>query len=83
MSQYNKEELSLVIQVLLPLCLVAAFGFILSFITGEFPWITLLGASVGLAVILLSWLGKKSFIFSVALIMAAAVCTPVFHWSTF
>ena len=83
MSQYNKEELSLIIQVLLPLSLVAALGFILSFSSGEYPWLTLLGVPVGLSIIILTWVGPRSSVFVVSLLMAAAVCTPVFGSSIF
>ena len=63
MSQYNKEELNLVIQALVPLSLVAGLAIFLISNSGGFPWFTLLGTSIGLSIIILSWLGRKSLYF--------------------
>ena len=81
MSQYNKEELNLIIQALVPLCLVAGLAIFLISNSGGFPWFTLLGTSIGLSIIILSWVGRKSSIFAASLLIGAVVFTPLYNWS--
>ena len=81
MSQYNKEELNLMIQALAPLCLVAGLAIFLITNSGGFPWFTLLGISIGLSIIILSWVGRKSSVFAASLLMGAAIFTPLYNWS--
>ena len=81
MSQYNKEELNLVIQAFVPLIIIAGLAIFLISNSGGFPWFTLLGTSIGLSIIILSWLGKKSSIFAASLLIGALVFTPLYNWS--
>ena len=81
MSQYSKEELNFMIQALIPLCLVAGLTIFLIYNSGGFPWFTLLGTSIGLSIIILSWIGRKSSIFAASLLMGAVVFTPLYNWS--
>lgn len=81
-SQYNKEELNLVIQAFVPLILVAGLAIFLISNSGGFPLFTLLGVSIGLSIIILSWLGKKASVFAASLLITAVVYTPLYNWST-
>ena len=63
MSQYNKEELNLVIQAVIPLFIVAGLVIFLISSSGGFAWFMLLGVSFGLSIIILTWIGKKSSYF--------------------
>ena len=64
MFQYSKEELNFIIQALVPLCIIAGLATFLISTSGGFPWFTLLGTSIGLSIIILSWVGRKSSIFA-------------------
>jgi hypothetical protein len=81
-SQYNKEELNLIIQAVIPLFFVAGLAIFLIYNSGGFPWFTLLGTSIGLSIIILSWIGKKSSAFAASLLIGAAAFTPLYSWST-
>lgn len=81
-SQYNKEELNLMIQAFVPLILIGGLAIVLISSSGGFPWFTLLGTSIGLSIIILSWLGKKSSVFAACLLVGAVVFTPLYNWST-
>ena len=82
MSQYNKEELNMIIQALVPLGIIGGLATFLISTSGGFPWFTLLGTAIGLAIILLSWVGRKSSMFAASLVIVAAVFTPLCNWST-
>ncbi|MCG7346175.1 hypothetical protein MHZ92_18865 [Sporosarcina sp. ACRSL] len=81
MSQYSKEELSLLFQALFPVCLIGGLAIFLISTSGGFPWYTLLGTAIGLSIIILSWVGRKSSIFAVSLLAVAAVFTPLYNFS--
>lgn len=81
-SQYSKEELDFIIQALVPLAIIGGLATFLITSSGGFPWYTLLGTSIGLSIIILSWVGRKYSIFAASLIMAAAIFTPLYNWST-
>ena len=83
MSQYNKEELNLMIQTLVPFGIVSVLAIFLISNSGGFPWFTLLGTSIGLSIIILSWVGKKSIIIAASLLMGALLFTPFYNWSNF
>ena len=82
MSQYSKEELNLVFQALVPLSIIGGLATFLISNSGGFPWFTLLGTSIGLSIIILSWVGRKSSIFAASLLLGAVVLTPLYNWST-
>ena len=77
MSQYNKEELNLVIQAVIPLFIVAGLVVFLISSSVGFAWFTLLGVSIGLSIIILTWIGKKSGFFVASLLLMALVYTPL------
>ena len=83
MSQYSKEELNVVIQTLIPFSIIAGFAIFLISNTGGFPWFTLLGTSIGLSIIILSLIGRKSIIVIASLLMGALIFTSFYNWSNF
>lgn len=83
MSQYSKEELSVVIQTLVPFSIIALLAIFLISNSGGFPWFVLLGTSIGLSIIILSWVGKKSIIIAASLLMGALIFTSFYNWSNF
>lgn len=80
MSQYNIEELKLLNEVFFALFLVGDFTLFLHFHDSVFPWFALLGAGIGLSVIVLCWTGKKHTYFIASLLVATAVFSIVYNW---
>ena len=78
-SQYNKEELSLVIQALFPLGLIGGLAIFLNTNFGGFPWYMLLGAAIGLSIIILTLVGKKASVVVASLLVGAAILTPIYN----
>lgn len=81
MSQYNKEELNLVIQALVPLGIIGGLAIFLIASNGGFSWFTLLGTSIGLAIIILTWVGRKASVFVASLLIGAVILTPLYNSS--
>lgn len=82
MSQYNLEELKILNQVLFALFIVADFALFLYFTSNTFPWFALLGAGIGLAIIVLCWTGTKHMYFIASLLVSSAVFSLVYNWTT-
>lgn len=80
MTQYNLEELKLLNQVFFALFLVADFALILHFNNSEFPWFALLGAGIGLFIIVLCWTGKKFTYFLGSLLVCTALYSIFYNW---
>lgn len=80
MTQYNREELQILNQVFLALFLVADFALSLFFFQNTFPWFSLLGAGVGLAIIVLCWTGKKYTYFIASLLVCTLLFSLVYNW---
>lgn len=80
MTQYNLEELKLLNQVFFALFIVADFALFLFFYSNEFPWFSLLGAGIGLFIIVLCWTGKKYTYFLASLLVFTAVFSIVYNW---
>ncbi|MEI4771449.1 hypothetical protein WAX74_17620 [Psychrobacillus sp. FJAT-51614] len=80
MTQYNREELSLLNQVFFALFIVADFALFLYFHQSEYPWFSLLGAGIGLFIIVLCWSGKKYTYFLASLLVCTALFSLVYNW---
>ncbi|TQR16440.1 hypothetical protein [Psychrobacillus soli] len=82
MSQYNLEELKMLNQVLFALFIAADFALFLFFQHNAytFPWFALLGAGIGLAIIVLCWTGKKHTYFIATLLVSTAVFSVIYNW---
>lgn len=80
MTDYNREELSNIIQVLAGIFLI--FGTatsILSFI-GSVPGFALLGTAVGLAIIVGCWVGERHVHFMSSMILTSFVLAIYFNF---
>ncbi|MFJ8063565.1 hypothetical protein ACIQYS_02910 [Psychrobacillus sp. NPDC096426] len=82
MSQYNLEELKMLNQVFFALFIVADFALFLFFQNNTFPWFALLGAGIGLAIIVLCWTEKKYTYFISTLLVCTAVFSVIYNWQT-
>jgi len=69
-------------QAFLGLFLAADFAFFLWIYHSAVPWFSLLGAAVGLSVIVLCWAGKKYTAFVITLLVCAVVHTITYNWSS-
>lgn len=81
MSQYSINELKIINQVMFGLFIAADFAFFLHLTNSSFPWFSLLGAGIGLAIIVLCWSGKKFSFFVSSLLTSTVVFTIAFSWS--
>lgn len=82
MTQYNLDELKLLNQFLFALFLVADFALFLHFGNTVFPWFALIGAAIGLSVIVACWTGKKYTFFIAALLVSTTLFSIVYNWQT-
>lgn len=80
MTQYNLEELKLLNQFLFALFIVADFALFLHFTNNIFPWFALIGAAIGLSIIVGCWTGKKYILFIVALLVSTTIFSIVYNW---
>lgn len=83
MTQYNKEELKMMGQLLLGIFLVGGFSSYLFLHISPFPWFALIGASLGLILIISCWTTAKYWFFSLTLLLTTFVFTIVYNWSSF
>ncbi|MET0959786.1 MAG: hypothetical protein ABWX58_05625 [Psychrobacillus psychrotolerans] len=80
MTQYNLEELKLLNQVIFALFIVADLALGLFYYNNEFPWFALIGSSIGLAIIVLCWTGKKYIYFIAFLLVYTILFSLVYNW---
>lgn len=81
MKQYNIEELQMLNQLLLGIFLVANFSYYLLLSTTVFPWYSLIGAAIGLVIIVISWSGAKYYLFNATIVICALLFSLTFNWS--
>lgn len=80
MRQYAREELQLLFQVLLGLFLVFGFSYFLRATTAQFPWLSLIGAAVGLSIIVFILSRKKYSAFLISLLVFSVIMSVIFNW---
>ncbi|MFB5087590.1 hypothetical protein PGC35_10265 [Psychrobacillus sp. PGGUH221] len=80
MTKYNIEELKILNQVFFALFIVADFALFLFFNNNTFPWFSLLGSGIGLAIIVLCWTGKKHIYFISSLLVCTVIFSLVYNW---
>ena len=81
MSQYAKEELSAVIQTLLSIFLMAIFAHVTYLTQSVFPWYSVLGFGIGLAIVVYLWLGRKSIVFVSFLLLFTFVYSVAYNFA--
>ncbi|MFC7684796.1 hypothetical protein [Ureibacillus sp. GCM10028918] len=80
MTEYNREELSLIIQVLAGITLTVGYAFAISVYNTVVPFFALIGTAVGLATIIGCWIGIKHLGFMLTLIMASIIFAIYFNF---
>lgn len=81
MKQYEKEELVTVLQTLLSIFLIAIFAHVTYLTQSVFPWYSILGFGLGLAIIVYLWLGKKSIVFVSFLLLFTFVYSIAYNFA--
>lgn len=82
MSQYQREELRMINEVLLALFLIANYSLFLYLSNEEFPWYALVGASVGLSIIIYCWTETKYITFIITLMICTIAYSVIYNWGT-
>ncbi|MFP3917867.1 hypothetical protein U5N28_08665 [Lysinibacillus telephonicus] len=82
MSEYNKEELFLIIQVLAGITLTAGYALSIENYYGAVPAFALIGSAVGLSIIIGCWLGAEHVAFMLTIIVTAVVFSIYFNFGT-
>lgn len=82
MTQYQREELRMIGEVLLALLLIAGYSLFLYLSNSEFPWFALAGASVGLSIIVYCWTEKKYLSFIIALLICTVAYSVIYNWAS-
>jgi len=80
MTQYNREELSLIFQVLAGITLTVGYAFTISVYNSFVPAFALIGSAVGLAIIIGCWIGIKHLGFMIAIIMTSIIFAMYFNF---
>lgn len=80
MGNHAFSELRLLNPLLLGVLLAANLGYYLSLSTAQFPWLAYIGAAVGLAIILILWIGKRSTLFIFGFFAATILNTLHYEW---
>ncbi|SOC44452.1 hypothetical protein [Ureibacillus acetophenoni] len=83
MNQYQREELNLISQSLLSILLISIFAYCISFISNTFPWQSLLGFGIGLSIIVICWIGRRSYVFISFLLLYTVVYSIAYNFSAF
>lgn len=82
MTQYNREELSNTFQALAGIFLI--FGMAKTFLTfnGSVPGFAIIGAAVGLAIIVGCWVGRRHIHFMATMIVTSIVLAIYFNFGS-
>ncbi|MFE4142525.1 hypothetical protein ACFX4I_11660 [Peribacillus sp. YIM B13472] len=82
MSDHVKGELSLFTEYLLSLLFTACLAIFLSKFTDLFPWLSFIGVSIGLALMIFCWEQKKNqwYLFITGLLFNTIVWSIVLKW---
>ncbi|MBD1379803.1 hypothetical protein [Metabacillus arenae] len=85
MSTHTRTELSLLSEGFLSLLLTACFGIFCLKTFHPFPWLSFIGAPIGLAIIVACWENKKNrwTVFTIGLLFNAIIWSIVFNWPLF
>ncbi|RTQ93121.1 hypothetical protein [Lysinibacillus telephonicus] len=82
MTEYNREELFLIIQMLAGITFTAGCAFSIETFYGTVPAFALIGSAVGLSIIIGCWLGAEHVAFMFTIIVTAVVFSIYFNFGT-
>lgn len=80
MTKHTTEEIRMLNELFLALFIVADFAFFLSLLNSPYPWFSLAGAGLGLAIIVYCWSGTKYVLFNSALLVFTLLFSIVYNW---
>jgi hypothetical protein len=80
MSENVKVEIKMMNEILLAIFVVANYALFLQLSNVIFPWFALIGASIGLSIILLCWFGKRFLLFHTFLLAGTFIYSIAFNW---
>ncbi|MFC7684801.1 hypothetical protein [Ureibacillus sp. GCM10028918] len=78
MTEYNRNELYTIMQVLAGITLITGYALAINNYNGNVPAFTLIGAALGLAIILACWIGRKHLGFIISLVAMSVVLSVFF-----
>lgn len=81
MSQHAREELSAVLQTLLSIFLMAIFAHVTYITQSVFPWYSIIGFGLGLAIVVYLWLGRKGQFFVSFLLLFTFVYSIAYNFA--
>jgi energy-coupling factor transporter transmembrane protein EcfT len=80
MTEYNREELSNIFQILAGILLVFGISTTILSFNGSVPAFALIGSAVGLAIIVGCWVGVRHVFFMVSMILMSFVLSIYFNF---
>lgn len=80
MTEYNREELSDIFQVLAGIFLIFGFARTIGAYFGTVPSFALIGSAVGLAIIVGCWVGARHVHFMASMILMSVVLAIYFNF---
>jgi hypothetical protein len=82
LSENVKVEIKMFNEILLAIFVVSNYALFLQLSHAVFPWFALIGASIGLSIILLCWVGKRFLLFHTFLIAGTIIFSIAYNWGT-
>ncbi|MBD8026140.1 hypothetical protein H9636_05655 [Ureibacillus sp. Re31] len=80
MSEYSRDELFTIIQMLAGITLTVGYAFSVANFHQTVPAFALIGSAVGLAIIIGCWLGLKHLTFMLAMIITSIIYAIYFNF---
>ncbi|MEK9198598.1 hypothetical protein ACH0B5_16550 [Ureibacillus sp. 179-F W5.1 NHS] len=80
MTEYNRDELLTIIQMLAGITLTVGYAFSIAHFHSTVPAFALIGSAVGLAIIVGCWLGLKHLTFMLTIILTSIIYAIYFNF---
>ncbi|MEK9198592.1 hypothetical protein ACH0B5_16000 [Ureibacillus sp. 179-F W5.1 NHS] len=80
MTEYNRDELVTILQVLAGITLTVGYAFTINVYNSSVPAFALIGSAVGLAIIIGCWIGLKHLGFMLTMIFTSIVFAIYFNF---
>lgn len=78
MTEYNRDELYTIIQVLAGITLITGYALAINNYNGYVPAFSLIGSALGFAIILACWIGRRHLGFIISSIAMSVVLSAFF-----